>query len=91
MERTELAFDYDIPHKCEFEIHDGIPGREDTCDEPAAYRGWWEHPDKDAIWLCEYHWQQIKTNEVSIGEEPQAKVTVEEWLAERDHDPERDL
>ena len=61
--KENAEFDYEILHRCQYEIGGG------DCGEPATHKVWW-HGEDDAMLVCPEHFDFIKeTEEMSPKED----------------------
>jgi hypothetical protein len=66
-EHLLYAWDYNIPHKCEYDVEDAMrPGGTCNCGEPAAYRVFWLFGDE--MWVCEEHFRFIRSASLDTEE-----------------------
>jgi len=57
------SFDYEILHRCQYEIDGG------DCGEPATHRVWWDDFGRDAMLVCKDHFEFIKRTETKVEED----------------------
>lgn len=55
-------FDYEVPYTCEYEVLDKHNNPFD-CGEPACYKVWWDEYGRDAMLVCQEHFDFIKAKE----------------------------
>ena len=48
-----MEFDYEILHRCQYEIGGG------SCGEPATHKVWWDG-ENDSMLVCQEHFEYIK-------------------------------
>ena len=56
----ETAFEYKIPHTCQYETEKPPDLYSTYCGEPAAYLVWWSPGQRGKMWLCGGHFEHVK-------------------------------
>lgn len=63
LDRSELAFDYEVLAKCEYDVYSGYDNEAYDCGEPATHKVWWKDEGSDAMLVCKEHFDLIYQTE----------------------------
>ncbi len=60
--KNDIGFDYEVLHRCQFELLD-FHNNSFDCGEPATHKVWWAGDGSDAMLVCPEHFHMIRKRE----------------------------